>query len=218
MVERSNGASNPLKLNARRSRLVRECGESSLRTMANAVTQVPHGTASVLFSLAALVALLALVRKLWPLASVALFTRVGRDKLLGHPTRAAAVAAIRTRPGVRTAQLADALGANSGTLDHHLRVLTRAGFVKPLVVGRERAWFAAGVAPSDLGEPLAPERQRLVDIVAREPGLTQRQLADKAGVAPSTVSHHLRFVTDRVEARAEGRTKRLFALRPREDL
>lgn len=215
LVERSNLPSKPLKSSAQNGRIVRECDESTLRTLADAVTQVPPGAASVALAAAALVALFALVRKLAPWLALALFTRVGRDKLLAHPTRAAALAHIQARPGVRTMELAVALGAHARTLDHHLRALARAGLVKPLLVGRERAWFAAGA--STVATPMTPEQARLVEVVERHPGLSQRELARAAGVAPSTVSHHVRSLGDHVEARQDGRTKRLFALGPRED-
>ena len=223
-------------MSAQARRRVRECDESGLRILADPVTQAST-SARVLFigaGLAAVVtavttrrgrtamlaigsstvALLALVRKLTPWL-VVLFSRLGRDKLLAHPTRAAALGAIQARPGVRTTELAAALGANSGTLDHHLRALARAGLVKPLVTGKERAWFAAGAA---IAAPRTDAQRRIIDSVTRNPGLTQRQLAAATGIAPSTVSHHVRTLADAVEARPDGRTKRLFALRPREDL
>jgi DNA-binding MarR family transcriptional regulator len=162
----------------------------------------------------ALAPAIALARRLAPVA-VALFARLSRRELAAHPKRAALLDAIRAQPGITTAQLAARTRFAPGTLAHHLRALEKGELVKSLVVGRDRAWALAGAGRL---APMPAARARLLRLVAERPGLTQRELADAAGLAPSTVSHHVARMGERIEVERAGRTTRLFALSPREDL
>lgn len=122
-----------------------------------------------------------------------LFSRFTARDAARHPTRARIVETLAARPGLPTADLAEAVGAHAGTLGHHLRVLEEHDRVKSVRAGRDRIWFLAG-AGSDtaaLSALAPPARRRLADVVRAEPGLHAAALAERVGLGRSTVHHHL---------------------------
>ncbi|MHB8604940.1 MAG: winged helix-turn-helix transcriptional regulator [Thermoplasmatota archaeon] len=134
-----------------------------------------------------------LARLLAPL--IPLWTRLARADITRHPKRERLLALVRDAPGVSTRELAERARMNDGTLLHHLRALERAHFVKSLRVARDRVWFETGTAVparEALEARAAPTRRALLEAIAREPGLSETELASRAGLVKATVHHHLR--------------------------
>jgi predicted transcriptional regulator len=163
----------------------------------------------------ALVLLARWLRRAAPLAFAALYTRLSRSDVTGHPRRAALLDAIRTTPGIGTAELGRTLDLSPGTLGYHLRTLEKAGLVKSLLAGRDRLWFEAGAkapAPGELSL-LDPSRRAIHETVTREPGLSQTDLARRLDMALPTVHHHVKALaeTGAVDVRRDGAATRVFA-------
>ncbi len=80
-----------------------------------------------------------------------------------------------------------------GTAQHHLYMLSRAGLVDSVVVGRSRAFFA--------GQPAAENRQtallsaepakQIVQAIHQQPGLIQKQILDEVGINRKVFRHHI---------------------------
>lgn len=136
---------------------------------------------------------------------VTLFSRFTSRDAARHPTRARIVEVLAARPGLTTADLAAAVGVRAGTLEHHLRVLEDHGRVKSVRAGRDRIWFVAGAgSDTEALSALAPApRRRLADVVRAEPGLHAAAIAERVGVARSTVHHHLSALEDAGLVRVE---------------
>ena len=66
-------------------------------------------------------------------------------RLLAHPLRSRILAHLRLHGGTTAAELARALGTNTGATSYHARVLAQAGLVvdTELGDGRSRVWAAA---------------------------------------------------------------------------
>jgi predicted transcriptional regulator len=147
---------------------------------------------------------------------IPLYTRLERADVATHPTRAAALDAMRAQPGISTAALAGTLATNEGTLLYHLRQLERSELAKSVVIGRDRRWFPAG-APRDALPPAALQersRRHIVDALRLAPGISQADLARELGLSRPAVHHHLSALREAglVEVRREGLRTRCFAM------
>lgn len=155
-----------------------------------------------------------------PAAAGGFFARLTRRDVESHPARARVLEAVAANPGVPAARLAELLAINVGTLDYHLTVLERDGRIRAVRSGRDRLVFPAGAVMDEGGLSVlaAPGRGDVADIVKREPGLFVAAIAQRLGVQPPTVHHHLKILEAsglvRIERGARARcfpTERLLA-------
>lgn len=138
----------------------------------------------------------------WPhvkaLALAPFFTRIADDELLQNPNRARILDLVRAEPGIHFQDLARKAGIGRGTLDHHLRKLVDAELVSIRRTSGYSCCFPKGVGAidrrlMDAAPVLRSEGGRAVlQVVARRPGASSRDLAIELGLAPSTVSYHLK--------------------------
>lgn len=131
--------------------------------------------------------------------AVPLFSRIHRDALLDHPTRAAIMAAVEADPGIHFQALLRHTDTGASTLQHHLRKLTESGHLCVQVSPGYNCYFprrtdrAALVAAPFLRA--AGPKTVLADVVQRGNGTVQA-ISDRTGLSKSTVSHHLRRMRD----------------------
>jgi DNA-binding transcriptional ArsR family regulator len=126
---------------------------------------------------------------------VGLFSRIRSDKVLDHPQRARLLDAIQADPGVHFQELARRLGLGHGVLDHHLRKLMDADLVLLRRAPGYTCYFpkATDRRMMDAAPMLRSGGSRAVlGAVAERPGVSSRDLASHLGLAPSTVSYHLK--------------------------
>jgi predicted transcriptional regulator len=138
----------------------------------------------------------------WPAlkgaAFAPLFSRIEDDEILKHPNRARINELIRAEPGIHFQDLARRVGLGRGTLDHHLRKLVDAELVTIRRSGGYACCFPKGSGAidrrlMDAAPVLRSQGGRAVlQVVARRPGTSNRDLAMELGLAPSTVSYHLK--------------------------
>ncbi|MHB1260889.1 MAG: winged helix-turn-helix transcriptional regulator [Thermoplasmatota archaeon] len=138
----------------------------------------------------------------WPhaksLALAPFFTRIADDELLHNPNRSRILDLVRAEPGIHFQDLARKAGVGRGTLDHHLRKLVDAELVSIRRTSGYACCFPKGVGAidrrlMDAAPVLRSEGGRAVlQVVARRPGASSRDLAIELGLAPSTVSYHLK--------------------------
>lgn len=145
-----------------------------------------------------------------------LYTRIAKERLLDHESRERLLSAVREHTGMSVADLAKATGVPRNTVTYHLRVLEREGLVKSRRAGRHRLFHAPGAMPRSDADALAALRHDTTRRLAREigaaPGLDQRSLCERVGLAPSLAHWHAdRLVTAGiVEKRREGRRVRYY--------
>ncbi|MEN3122034.1 helix-turn-helix domain-containing protein [Janibacter sp. LM] len=102
-------------------------------------------------------------------------------RLLAHPLRSRILAHLRLHGGATAAELARALGTNTGATSYHARVLAQAGLLEDtgLGDGRSRVWAAA-----ESGEEEDLEAVAVSTIDDAE------ELADALWLAHDLVDHH----------------------------
>lgn len=145
-----------------------------------------------------------------------LYAKVRKDDLLDHTVRDRIVDHVATNPGVAVQELRHELGIGYGTIRHHLDTLARNDLIVHRKVGRRRCYFLPGaMGPAEMlavGIAGTQAAERVVALVTQEPGINQRDIARRLGVAPSAVRYQTKrlLAHDRVRAEREGRTVRYY--------
>lgn len=107
-------------------------------------------------------------------------TSVGSWRLLAHPLRTRILAHLRLHGGATSAELARALGTNTGATSYHLRTLAGAGLVEDTGLGnaKTRVWALPDEADEDADD-------LVVTLVDDDPETAQ----DEAWLAHDHVEH-----------------------------
>ncbi len=131
-------------------------------------------------------------------AAVVGYARVAGNKVLEHPGRAEVYERIKANPGISMAELARAVEFGESTLNYHLRVLAKNEFVSQVRDGRYLRFFdrTTGQYANERKHALSALQNgtssRIAAAILETPGVAQRELAARFGVAPSTVNWHIR--------------------------
>ncbi|MCA1812379.1 MAG: helix-turn-helix domain-containing protein [Halobacteriales archaeon] len=132
----------------------------------------------------------------------------------GEQVRAAICRYLRESPGAHFRDLQRRLDLSPGQTTHHLRVLERDGLVVERRQGRYTHFFPAGTpieTRGTLGALRHPARKTLVDVLAAGP-CTLKDLGARAGLAPSTLHHHVRVLREAGVIEAHGSRPRMWGL------
>jgi predicted transcriptional regulator len=172
-----------------------------------------------LVSVGALALAVALLVALWPsikaLPAFGLFSRVHGPAVANHPARAAILQAVGAEPGIHFTELRRRTGGSNGATIHHVRKLVHAGLVLEKPQKGYTCYFPKGTdrhAAAAAPVLRAPSARRILATIDARPGLSARDIAEAAGLAPPTVSYHLARLREAGLISAEGRgTLRLAA-------
>jgi DNA-binding transcriptional ArsR family regulator len=151
--------------------------------------------------------------------AAALYTRIAKERLLDHTGRERLVLAVREHPGAAVTDLAVLAGIPRNTAVYHLRRLEREGLVSSSKNGRMRLYFAPGAEQRSHAPALAvlrhPTTQQVATAVGATPGIDQRALCERLGLAPSLAHWHAtRLVSAGVVTRErDGRHVRYYPAR-----
>lgn len=120
-------------------------------------------------------------------AGVALWSRIGRDALLENATRRRLLALVEATPGLHVQEAARRLAVDRKTVEYHARRLASASLVQ-----RERDGPLARLFPVPRPAVDATStRARLLDALRIDGPLHRQELAERLGVTPQAVSHHV---------------------------
>lgn len=165
-----------------------------------APTQWDVGTQAAAAGLGVFALLAGILYYLWPAAKGALglglFSRIEDDKVLDHPTRRRIHDAIQAEPGIHFQALSRKADVGRGALDHHLRKLVASDIVTVRKAPGYTCYFPKGQLDRRLLDAAPAVRsdgsKAVLQAVAARPGASSRDLAVGLGMAPSTVSYHLK--------------------------
>lgn len=137
----------------------------------------------------------------WLFAAVGgLFTgyaRVSGEEILEHPGRLEVYERIKADPGMHFMDLCERLDFGASTLNYHLRVLERNGYVTRVKDGRYVRFFDRQDGSYSRDRKVAASTLRndttakIAAHIIQNPGVAQRDLAKCFGIAASTVSWHI---------------------------
>jgi predicted transcriptional regulator len=126
---------------------------------------------------------------------------------------------VRRFPGTHLREIQRALGLQPGELEYHLHTLEKAGLLAA-TAGARRTYVVAALVPHPDKPVLALLRQgavrRLLIAMLEKPGVSFQELHALAGGAKSTLSFHLRKVTETglVAVEKRGRENRYSVREP----
>lgn len=120
-----------------------------------------------------------------------LFTRLRSDRLLDQGTRERIHHAVEAEPGITFAQLRAQLGLSTGVVDHHTRILVRAGLLVTHKEGRHRAYYARGAATAPESPRLGETATRLLAHLDAHGCATYAEIMGALALSKSAVSHHV---------------------------
>lgn len=145
-----------------------------------------------------------------------LHAKIRKDKVLDHRTRDQVVEYVRLNPGAPVGAVRRHLEVGYGTAMHHLNTLERNRFITSRKVGRERCYFLAGtMAPAEMDGHAAAGTDaaaRFLAVLASQPGLTQKEVAERLGVHDASVRYQAKRLAahGQIKAVRDGRVVRYF--------
>jgi DNA-binding MarR family transcriptional regulator/predicted GH43/DUF377 family glycosyl hydrolase len=121
-----------------------------------------------------------------------LYTRLKREDVLDQLTRDKIYEYIMSNPGDHYNSIKQKLNLKNGTLAYHLRTLERENFIKSMRDGMYKRFFAVGTKiPGINGFSLYSIQGRIMEVLVRHPGLTQRDISKLLDASQQLVSYHL---------------------------
>ncbi len=163
------------------------------------IVSLPAAAASVsLVSLAAAGASLSLTDfgkyRFFALFIVPLYVRLKKEEVLDNYTRGRIHGYITANPGDNYNSIRDALKLTNGIAAHHLHTLEREGLIHSMRDGMYRRFWPADarLPPEDEGH--FNIQKRIVAIIRDNPGISQKEIAQKVGVSSPTVNYHIRVL------------------------
>src|SRR5512145_483816 len=120
--------------------------------------------------------------------------------VLQNPNRAAILNYIGSNPGCTESDLVRSTMLNRGTIRYHLSML----LIQQKVVRRKNGKISylftnGGIAlerKQVYGYIMNPSKRKILDILHKTPGISNKDLAEQAQMSPSTVSFHLQPLLD----------------------
>lgn len=176
--------------------------------------------AAIWIALAAALLPLAWLLRRFGIAPLALFARLMRAEILGHPGRQRIVELVRASPGITVQEGSASLAMGRKTFDYHAKMLARHGLIVRRRVGGRTALFLPGSDPASQTRFVGlrhPQMARLYAALQAPGTQTQTDLAQRLGVQQSYVSRLLQRMQRLGLVRIEraGRRSHYIALDPR---
>jgi len=129
--------------------------------------------------------------------TIPLAYKVAKKKNLDPFVRGQIYQYIRANPGDYYSSIMNATGATNGNLVYHLHILENEGFIKTVKDGRLVRFYPKDIPVLDgEGIKFSALQTRMLENIARQPGLTQSELAKIMGVRRQTISYNVWFLAD----------------------
>ena len=123
---------------------------------------------------------------------VPLYSRIKKDAVLDNFTRGMIYGFIMSNPGVHYNFIKQKLGLNNGSIVYHLTVLERQELIKSEKVGLYKRFYPVGQTLSETGiMELNDTQETLLGIVRKNPGMTQRELAERMDLSTRVINYHV---------------------------
>jgi predicted transcriptional regulator len=128
------------------------------------------------------------------------YAKISPDNLLSHPSRNHVMNYLKEHPGAHFKSISRGVAIPPGTLRHHLNFLEREGLVRVNYEGMFKRYFPTG-AHLDPNRMEKGNRESIMQVLRRYPGISQSDLRSIVGIPKQTLSYHLK------KLREEGRLK-----------
>jgi predicted transcriptional regulator len=126
-----------------------------------------------------------------------MYTRIKKEYILDNFTRGRIYGYIEANPGEHFNAIKRALDLKNGSLAYHLRTLEKGEFI---VAKRDRGYTRFYPKSMKLPEKnireLIPVQRNIMGIVTDNPGISQREIADKLEISYQLVHYHIKVLQD----------------------
>ena len=122
-----------------------------------------------------------------------LYLRIPEPELLNSSLRGSIYSVVVQSPGLTFTEIRGQVGAASGTLQHHLRVLERGGALRRVRVGKYTRFYPA----TSRALRLSPPEERIARALAQLGPSTQATLGRMLGMSRQLVHYHVEHLEGR---------------------
>ncbi len=137
-----------------------------------------------------------------------MYARLQGADALENRTRYTIHGLVLENPGIHFSAIAREMGLCNGEAEYHLTVLERHGFVRVRRDSNLKRYYPMDMNVPEDSRPTATElRDRIVELVQRSPGISQKELVDELCAGRSLVGYHISCLlrAGQLEAGREGR-------------
>lgn len=139
------------------------------------------------------------------------YAKISSDQLLSHPTRNQVMNYLKEHPGAHFKLISRGVATPPGTLRHHLNYLEREGLVRINYEGMYKRYFPTG-AHLDPDKIEKGNREAIIQVLGRYPGISQVDLRSIVGIPKQTLSYHIKKLQEdgKLEKKKKGPSILLF--------
>ncbi|WP_298666260.1 winged helix-turn-helix transcriptional regulator [uncultured Methanofollis sp.] len=146
-------------------------------------------------------------------------TRSRQSKsVLSNPVRSEIIACIRANPGIPFSEIVREIGSNTGTVQYHLWVLRKEGYLIASRVDGQSGYFLPGQGYSMIEQQVMiclrnRTGRKILCLLIQRPGINQSRIAEILGLSRSAVAWHMKRMVSVVSSWQDGRSM-CYALEP----
>jgi len=144
-----------------------------------------------------------------------LYSKLRHDDVLNNEIREDIYDFILENPGSHFRSILTELALSNGTLSHHLNTLEREDFIKSERDGSLRRYYPKGRRLVGEVYDLNDVQKKIMGVVAKNPGISQKEVATAVEVSQPTAHYHLTALRNArlIELRREGKRQKCFIVR-----
>jgi predicted transcriptional regulator len=121
-----------------------------------------------------------------------MYARLEGEDALQNRTRCTIHGIVVENPGIHFSAIVREMGLCNGEAEYHLTVLERQGYVRVRRAANLRRFYPVGMNVPEDNRPTASElRERIVELVQRSPGISQKELVERLCAGRSLVGYHV---------------------------
>jgi len=144
------------------------------------------------------------------------YSRISKEDVLDQFVRGQIYGFIKTNPGVHYNQILRKVGVKNGTLSYHLGVLEKTELIQSRREGlKYRVFYPTGMSfPKSERFRLTALQIQIIDLLKKQPGITQKELACLLGQKPQTINYNMKVLdqANLVSVVRKGRGTTCFAV------
>ena len=161
-----------------------------------------------------LVVLLVVIASVIIIASILGYTILKKENILSGHKRRAVYNYIKDNPGHHYREIHRNLDIGRGTLSYHLKKLKEEGLISIKSEGYFKYYYIIEFGTSNPVKGLTPTQKKIVRMMIKKPGLTNRDIAKKLNTTPENIVYHMKNLNDKGLVRTEewGVTKHWYLI------
>jgi len=132
-----------------------------------------------------------------------MYTKLKRKDVMNNALRERIYGYILGNPGEHYRRIKNTLSVPNGQLIYHLKVLEREEFISSVESGGYRSYYPADMRIPRQAKMMTSLHRMIYSFVFENPGESQRTIADKLGVSPSTLNENIARLVEKNLLRLE---------------